>query len=100
MVDILSGVPSIVASLFIYSMWVVMFGMNRSGFAVALALVLLMLPIVVRNTEEMLRIVPNELRRALRARCAKVEDHRPHCAPTALSGIVTGIHAGHRSRHG
>ena len=64
MVDILSGVPSIVASLFIYSMWVVMFGMSRSGFAVSLALVLLMLPIVVRNTEEMLRIVPHELREA------------------------------------
>ncbi len=92
MVDILSGVPSIVASLFIYSMWVVMFGMNRSGFAVALALVLLMLPIVVRNTEEMLRVVPDELREASYALgVPKWKTILKIVLPTALSGIVTGI---------
>lgn len=92
MVDILSGVPSIVASLFIYSMWVVMFGMSRSGFAVSLALVLLMLPIVVRNTEEMLRIVPNELREASYALgVPKWKTISRIVLPTALSGIVTGI---------
>ena len=58
MVDILSGVPSIVAALFIFAMWITLFGFGRSGFAVALSLVLLMIPIVVRNTEEMLRVVP------------------------------------------
>lgn len=57
MVDILSGVPSIVAALFIYALWVSTFGMPKSGFAVSLALVLLMVPVVVRSTEEMLRIV-------------------------------------------
>lgn len=92
MVDILSGVPSIVASLFIYSMWVVMFGMSRSGFAVALALVLLMLPIVVRNTEEMLRVVSDDLREAAYALgVPKWKTILKIVLPTALSGIVTGI---------
>lgn len=92
MVDILSGVPSIVASLFIYSLWVVMFGMNRSGFAVSLALVLLMLPIVVRNTEEMLRVVPHDLREASYALgVPKWKTIAKIVLPTALSGIVTGI---------
>lgn len=92
MVDILSGVPSIVASLFIYSMWVVMFGMSRSGFAVSLALMLLMLPIVVRNTEEMLRVVPADLREASYALgVPKWKTIAKIVLPTALSGIVTGI---------
>ena len=64
MVDILTGVPSIVAALFIYAVWVTTFGFQRVGFAVCLALVLLMLPVVVRSTEEMLKLVPNELREA------------------------------------
>ncbi|WP_448852863.1 phosphate ABC transporter permease PstA [Corynebacterium sp. 335C] len=92
MVDILSGVPSIVASLFIYSLWVVMFGMNRSGFAVSLALVLLMVPIVVRNTEEMLRVVPHDLREASYALgVPKWKTIAKIVLPTALSGIVTGV---------
>src|SRR5699024_8245789 len=64
MVDVLSGLPSIVAGLFIYALWITTFGLERSGFAVALSLVLLMLPMVVRSTESMLRIVPDELREA------------------------------------
>jgi len=56
MVDILTGVPSIVAALFIYALWVATLGFQRSGFAVSLALVLLMIPVIVRSTEEMLRI--------------------------------------------
>ena len=93
MVDILTGVPSIVAALFIYALWVATFGFQRSGFAVSLALVLLMIPVIVRSTEEMLRIVPMDLREAsLRARRAEVEDDRARSScPTALSGIVTGI---------
>ena len=59
MVDILTGVPSIVAALFIYALWIATLGFPRSGFAVSLALVLLMLPVIVRATEEMLRIVPD-----------------------------------------
>ena len=64
MVDILAGVPSIVAALFIFALWVTTLGFPQSAFAVSLALVLLMLPVVVRNTEEMLKLVPDELREA------------------------------------
>lgn len=64
MVDILTGVPSIVAALFIYALWVATLGFERSGFAVSLSLVLLMIPVIVRATEEMLRIVPMDLREA------------------------------------
>nr|WP_018024783.1 phosphate ABC transporter permease PstA [Corynebacterium ulceribovis] len=92
MVDILSGVPSIVAALFIYSLWIVLLGQSRSGFAVALALVLLMVPIVVRNTEEMLRVVPQDLREASYALgVPKWKTIAKIVLPTALSGIVTGI---------
>ena len=49
MVDILSGVPSIVAALFVYALWITILGQQRSGFAVSLALILLMVPVVVRN---------------------------------------------------
>lgn len=92
MVDILSGVPSIVAALFVYSMWIVLFGMERSGMAVAIALVLLMIPVVVRNTEEMLRVVPMDLREASYALgVPKWKTIAKIVLPTALSGIVTGI---------
>lgn len=92
MVDILSGVPSIVAALFVYSMWIVLFGFERSGMAVAIALVLLMIPVVVRNTEEMLRVVPLELREASYALgVPKWKTIAKVVLPTALSGIVTGV---------
>jgi hypothetical protein len=58
MVDVLTGVPSIVAALFIYALFIATFGFPRCGFAVSLALVLLMIPVIVRTTEEMLLIVP------------------------------------------
>ncbi|APT91964.1 phosphate ABC transporter permease [Corynebacterium phocae] len=92
MVDILSGVPSIVAALFVFAMWITLFGFERSGFAVALSLVLLMIPIVVRNTEEMLRVVPMDLREATYALgVPKWKTIARIVIPTALSGIVTGI---------
>jgi phosphate transport system permease protein len=92
MVDILTGVPSIVAALFIYALWVATLGFQRSGFAVALALVLLMIPVIVRATEEMLRIVPIDLREASYALgVPKWKTIMRIVIPTALSGIVTGI---------
>jgi phosphate transport system permease protein len=92
MVDILTGVPSIVAALFIYALWVATLGFQRSGFAVALALVLLMIPVIVRSTEEMLRIVPMDLREASYALgVPKWKTIARIVIPTALSGIVTGI---------
>lgn len=92
MVDILTGVPSIVAALFVYALWIALFGFSRSGFAVSLALVLLMVPVIVRNTEEMLRIVPMDLREAAYALgVPKWKTIVRIVLPTALSGIITGI---------
>ena len=92
MVDILTGVPSIVAALFIYALWVATLGFQRSGLAVSLALVLLMIPVIVRSTEEMLRIVPMDLREASYALgVPKWKTISAIVVPTALSGIVTGI---------
>ncbi len=92
MVDILSGVPSIVAALFIYALWVTTLGLPRSGLAVSLALVLLMIPVVVRSSEEMLRIVPDDLREASYALgVPKWKTIMKIVLPTALSGIIGGI---------
>lgn len=92
MVDILTGVPSIVAALFIYALWVATLGFPRSGFAVSLALVLLMIPVIVRSTEEMLRIVPMDLREASYALgVPKWKTIVRIVIPTALAGIVTGV---------
>lgn len=92
MVDILSGVPSIVAALFIYALWVATLGLPRSGFAVSLALVLLMIPVIVRATEEMLRIVPIDLREASYALgIPKWKTIARVVVPAGLSGIITGI---------
>ncbi|MBM7770692.1 phosphate transport system permease protein [Actinokineospora baliensis] len=91
-VDILSGVPSIVAALFIYALCITTFGMPRSAFAVSLALVLLMIPVVVRTTEELLKIVPDELREAAYALgVPKWKTIVKIVIPTAMSGIITGI---------
>lgn len=91
-VDILTGVPSIVAALFVYAFWVATLGFDRSGLAVSLALVLLMVPVIVRATEEMLRIVPADLREASYALgVPKWKTITRIVIPTALSGIVTGI---------
>ncbi|MGH3722892.1 MAG: phosphate ABC transporter permease PstA [Mycobacterium sp.] len=92
MVDILTGVPSIVAALFIYALWVATLGLPRSGLAVSLALVLLMIPVVVRSSEEMLKIVPNDLREAsLALGVPKWKTIARIVLPTALSGVVTGV---------
>ena len=92
MVDILTGVPSIVAGLFVYAVWVTTFGFQRVGFAVCLALVLLMIPVIVRSTEEMLKLVPNELREASYALgVPKWVTVVKVVLRTAFSGIVTGV---------
>ena len=92
MVDILAGVPSIVAALFIFALWIATLGFPQSAFAVALALVLLMLPVVVRNTEEMLKLVPDELREASYALgIPKWKTILRVVVPTALPGMISGI---------
>ncbi|MGB9304891.1 MAG: phosphate ABC transporter permease PstA [Mycobacterium sp.] len=88
--DILVGVPTIVTGALVYAMWVVFFGF--SGIAGGIALGLVMLPLVIRSTEEMLRLVPRELREASYALGAsKARTIVSIVLPTASSGIVTGI---------
>jgi phosphate transport system permease protein len=95
MVDILTGVPSIVAALFVYAIWITVLGFNRVGFAVSLALVLLMMPVVLRSTEEMLKLVPDELREASYALgVPKWKTILKVVVPTAFGGIITGIMLG------
>jgi phosphate transport system permease protein len=92
MVDILTGVPSIVAALFIYAVFFVKLGAQFAGIYASLALVLLMIPVIVRTTEEMLKLVPNELREASYALgVPKWKTIVRIVIPTALSGISTGI---------
>ena len=94
-VDVMTGLPSIVAGLFILSFWILALGQGYSGFAGALALAILMLPIVVRSTEEMLRLVPDALREASYALgVPRWKTIVRIVIPTALPGIVTGIMLG------
>jgi phosphate transport system permease protein len=89
MADVMTGVPSIVMGLFIFTIWVLHFG--YSGLAGSFALACLMLPIVIRSSYEMLRLVPDDLRQgsyALGATKARVT--LTVVLPTALSGIVSG----------
>lgn len=92
MVDILTGVPSIVAALFIYALMITVLGFGRSAFATSMALVLLMLPVVLRSTEEMLKLVPDSLREASYALgVPKWKTILRVVLPTAFSGIATGV---------
>jgi len=87
--DVMTGVPSIVMGLFIFSIWVLHFG--YSGLAGAFALGCLMLPVVIRSTDEMLKLVPNPLREgsyALGATKARVT--MTVVLPAAIGGIVSG----------
>jgi phosphate transport system permease protein len=90
-VDVMTGIPSIVAGLFIFTAFVLGLGLERSGFAAALALAILMLPVIIRTTEEMLKIVPNDLREASYALgVPKWRTILKVVLPTSLAGIVTG----------
>jgi phosphate transport system permease protein len=94
-VDVMTGVPSIVAGLFVFAFWILALGFQKSGFAGSLALFILMLPIVIRSTEEMLKLVPNELREASYALgVPKWRTILRVVLPTALAGIVTGVMLG------
>ncbi len=89
MSDVMTGVPSIVMGLFIYSIWVIHFG--YSGLAGALALGCLMLPIVIRSSHEMLKLVPDSLREASYALGAsKARVTATVTLPAASGGIVSG----------
>jgi phosphate transport system permease protein len=93
LVDVMTGIPSIVAGLFAFALFILLFGPStRMGFGGSVALSLLMIPIVVRSTEEMLRLVPDELREASYALgVPKWRTIVKVVLPTALGGIVTGV---------
>ncbi len=94
-VDVMMGLPSIVAGLFILSLWILAFGFKASGFAGSLALMILMLPLTIRSSEEMLKLVPHALREASYALgVPKWRTILRIVVPTALPGIVTGIMLG------
>ena len=92
-VDVMTGIPSIVAGLFAYALLVLLFGDGiRMGFGGAIALSVLMIPVVVRSSEEMLRLVPNELREASYALgVPKWRTIVKVVLPTSIAGITTGI---------
>ncbi|WP_433219134.1 phosphate ABC transporter permease PstA [Microtetraspora malaysiensis] len=91
-VDVMTGVPSVVSGLFVLAFWVLALGMPFSGFAGAMALSILMMPVVVRSAEEMLRLVPNDLREASYALgVPKWRTIVKVVLPTAFTGIVTGV---------
>ncbi|MDA0563727.1 phosphate ABC transporter permease PstA [Streptomonospora sp. S1-112] len=92
-VDVMTGIPSIVAGLFVVALWIMIFGPGQTnGLAGAISLSVLMIPVVVRSSEEMLRLVPADLREASYAlgvpkwlTIVKV------VLPTAVAGLTTGI---------
>jgi phosphate transport system permease protein len=91
-VDVMTGIPSVVAGLFVLSFWVLGLGFGFSGYAAALALTVIMLPIVIRSTEEMLRLVPDAYREGSYALgVPKWRTVMRVVLPTALPGILTGV---------
>ncbi|MEU7822130.1 phosphate ABC transporter permease PstA [Catellatospora sp. NPDC049133] len=91
MSDVMTGVPSVVMGLFVYVSYVLVVK-EQSGFAAALALGCLMLPVIIRSSEEMLRLVPDELRQASAALGARRwKTTISVVLPAAISGIVSGV---------
>ncbi|HMM82328.1 MAG TPA: phosphate ABC transporter permease PstA [Terrimesophilobacter sp.] len=94
MVDVMTGIPSIVAGLFAYALFVLVTGDPgyRSGFGGSVALSVIMIPVVVRSSEEILKLVPNELREASFALgVPKWLTILKVVLPTAIAGITTGV---------
>jgi len=92
-VDVMTGIPSIVAGLFAFALFALIFGPGvRLGFGGSVALSVLMIPVVVRSTEEMLKIVPNELREAAFALgTPKWRTIMKVVIPTSIAGIASGV---------
>lgn len=91
-VEAMSAVPTIVAGLFIYSMMILKFGQERSGFAASMALSVSMIPVVVTTAEVVLRLVPGGLREAsLALGTTQWQTVRRVVLPTARSGLVTAV---------
>ena len=92
-VDVMTGIPSIVAGLFAAAFFFAVVGPGtKTGAVAAVALSVLMIPVVVRSSEEMLKIVPNELREAAYALgVRKWRTILKVVIPTAISGIASGV---------
>lgn len=92
-VDVMTGIPSIVAGLFAFALFALFAGPGvRMGFMGSVALSVLMIPVVVRSTEEMLKIVPNELREASYALgVPKWRTILKVVVPTSIAGIASGV---------
>ncbi len=94
LVDVMTGIPSIVAGLFAFALFALLSGDPgfRSGFGGSVALSVLMIPVVVRSSEEMLKLVPNELREASYALgVPKWLTVLKIVIPTSIAGITTGV---------
>ena len=90
-IDVMTGIPSIVAGLFVFAFWVIALKQGFSGLAAAFSLVILMLPVIVRSSEEMIKLVPGELREASYALgLPKWKTILRVVLPTASAGITTG----------
>ena len=91
-IDVMTGIPSIVAGLFIFAFWVLALHQGFSGFAAGMSLAVLMLPVVARASEEMLKLVPDELREASYALgVPKWRTVLSVVLPVASAGITTGV---------
>lgn len=92
LVDVMTGLPSIVAGLFVLALWVLALHQGYSGFGGALALSVLMLPTVVRSAQEVLRLVPDALREGgLALGLPRWRVITAIVLPTAVPGIATGV---------
>jgi phosphate transport system permease protein len=92
LIDVMTGIPSIVAGLFVLAFWVLGLHKGFSGFAASIALAILMLPVVTRSAEEMLKLVPDTIREA--AYALGIPKWRMIVSivlPTARTGITTGV---------
>ena len=91
-VTAMTALPSIIAGLFIFAAWILILGNQLSGFAASLAIILMMLPIVVRSADVVLRLVPGNLREASAALGAPQWRTVWHVVlPTARSGLATAV---------
>jgi phosphate transport system permease protein len=91
-VTAMSGLPSIMAGVFIYSIWIVAFGFGFSGFAGSMAIAIMLLPSITRTTEEVLKVVPGGLREAALALGApEWRTVWSVVLPTARTGIITAV---------
>jgi phosphate transport system permease protein len=91
-VDAMTALPSILAGLFIFATWILILGFERSGLAASIAMSIMMLPIIIRSADVVLRLVPGNLREASAAVGApQWRTVRDVVLPTARSGLATAV---------